>query len=145
MSILLTTSSGAEFLAPVLERLKTGLQSVATAAAGVLRIDDELHLNALEAEEEDAEVIKLRVTLNHRIGEAQLPELILAIDAQVRFSWLMLGHEPRSANELLMVYAGILAHGTALSAAECAPMIPQLSASSIRQAMRWAPYFSPVF
>jgi hypothetical protein len=50
----------------------------------------------------------------------------------------MLGREPRSTNELLMVYAGILAHGTALSAAECARMIPQLSASSIRQAMHWA-------
>ena len=35
-------------------------------------------------------------------------------------------------------YAGILAHGTSLTAAECARMIPQLSATSIRQAMRWA-------
>jgi hypothetical protein len=40
--------------------------------------------------------------------------------------------------ELLMAYAGILAHGTSLTAAECARMIPQLSATSIRQAMRWA-------
>ncbi len=39
-----------------------------------------------------------------------------------------------------MVYAGILAHGTALSAAETAPMIPQLSAASVRQAMKWASY-----
>ena len=37
-----------------------------------------------------------------------------------------------------MVYAGILAHGTALSAAETARMIPQLSAGTIRQAMRFA-------
>ena len=37
-----------------------------------------------------------------------------------------------------MAYAGILAHGTSLSAAECARMIPQLSATSIRLAMRWA-------
>ena len=37
-----------------------------------------------------------------------------------------------------MAYAGILAHGTSLTAAECARMIPQLSATSIRQAMRWA-------
>jgi hypothetical protein len=56
----------------------------------------------------------------------------------VRFSWVMLGREPRSGQELLMVYAGILAHGTSLTAAECARMIPQLSAASIRQAMRWA-------
>jgi TnpA family transposase len=37
-----------------------------------------------------------------------------------------------------MAYAGILAHGTSLTAAECARMIPQLSATSVRQAMRWA-------
>ena len=42
-----------------------------------------------------------------------------------------------------MVYAGILAHGTALSAGETARMIPQLSAASIRQAMRWAGDGSP--
>src|SRR3546814_9383220 len=61
---------------------------------------------------------------------------LLAVDAQVRFSWIMLGREPRSTEELLMVYAGIMAHGTSLTAAECARMIPQLSATSIRQAMR---------
>ena len=72
--------------------------------------------------------------LDLRIGEVQLPEVILAVDAQVRFSWIMLGREPRSTEELLMVYAGIMAHGTSLTAAECARMIPQLSATSIRQA-----------
>ena len=72
-----------------------------------------------------------------RVGEAQLPELILAVDAEVRFSWIMLGREPRSTHELLMVYAGILAHGTALSAAETARMIPQVSSPAVRQAMRW--------
>ena len=66
------------------------------------------------------------------------PELILDVDAQVRFSWIMLGREPRSTRELLMVYAGILAHGTALSAAETARMIPLLSPASVRQAMKWA-------
>jgi len=80
----------------------------------------------------------LRTALDRRIGEAQLPELILAVDAEVRFSWIMLGREPRSTHELLMVYAGILAHGTALSAAETARMIPQVSAPAVRQAMRWA-------
>jgi Tn3 transposase DDE domain len=46
--------------------------------------------------------------------------------------------KPRSEKELLMVYAGILAHGTSMSAAETARMMPQLSATSVRQAMRWA-------
>jgi hypothetical protein len=109
-----------------------------SATEGILRVDDDLHLTPLAALEEDPKLAKLRTALDKRVGEAQLPELILQVDAQVRFSWIMLGREPRSTRELLMVYAGILAHGTALSAAETARMIPQLSPASVRQAMKWA-------
>jgi hypothetical protein len=127
------------FLSPLLERLERGLKDVARAAdKGRLRIDDDVHLAALRAEDEDPKVEKLRQNLDRRIGDVQLPELILQVDAQVRFSWIMLGREPRSTQELLMVYAGILAQGTDLSAAETARMIPQLSANTVRQAMRWA-------
>jgi len=127
------------FLAPLLTRVRAGVAAVAKAAReGVLRVDDELHLTAMPAEDEDPKVIQLRAQLDKRLGEVQLPEVILQVDAQVRFSWIMLGREPRSTDELLMVYAGILAHGTSLTSAECARMIPQLSATSIRQAMRWA-------
>ena len=132
-------SKAATFLKPLLARVTAGVDAVAAAArSGVLRVDDELHLSPLPAEDEDPEVTKLRAALDHRIGEVQLPEVILAVDAQVRFSWIMLGREPRSTDELLMVYAGFMAHGTSLTAVECARMIPQLSATSIRQAMRWA-------
>jgi hypothetical protein len=112
--------------------------ALSAAAAGELQVDDELHLSPILAEEDDPELVKLRAALDRRIGEAQLPEIILGVDAEVRFSWIMLGREPRSASELLMVYGGILAHGTALSAAETARMILQLSAPAVRQAMRWA-------
>lgn len=101
-----------------------------------MSIDGDIHLPALAAEGENPDVEMLRRSLDQQIGDIQLPELILTVDSQVRFSWLMLGREPRSA-ELLLIYAGILGHGTALSAAEIARMIPQLSAESIRQAMRW--------
>jgi TnpA family transposase len=132
-------AKAADFLAPLLERVRAGVDAVAASTrAGVLRVDDQLHLAPLAADEEDPEVAKLRARLDQRIGEVQLPEVILSVDAQVRFSWIMLGREPRSGQELLMAYAGILAHGTSLTAAECARMIPQLSATSIRQAMRWA-------
>ena len=127
------------FLTPLLTKVRTGVAAVAKAARdGSLRADDELHLTAIPAEDEDPKVILLRAQLDQRLGEVQLPEVILQVDAQVRFSWIMLGREPRSTDELLMVYAGILAHGTSLTSAECARMIPQLSAVSIRQAMRWA-------
>jgi TnpA family transposase len=127
------------FLSPLLTRVRVGVAAVATAAReGTLRVDDELHLTTLPAEDEDPRVTHLRSQLDQRLGDVQLPEVILQVDAQVRFSWIMLGREPRSTDELLMVYAGILAHGTSLTSAECARMIPQLSAVSIRQAMRWA-------
>ena len=127
------------YLEPLIERAKAGVAAVAKAVeAGDLKVDDELHLTPLAAEEEEPELVKLRAALDHRIGEAQLPDLLLEVDAQVRFSWIMLGREPRSDKELLMVYAGILAHGTSMSAAETARMIPQLSAATVRQAMRWA-------
>ena len=136
---LLLPANAATFLKPLLAKVRAGVDAVAAAArSGALRVDDELHLSVLPAEDEDPEVIKLRAKLDLRIGEVQLPEVILAVDAQVRFSWIMLGREPRSTEELLMVYAGIMAHGTSLTSAECARMIPQLSATSIRQAMRWA-------
>jgi TnpA family transposase len=132
-------ANASTLLKPLLAKVRAGVEAVAVAArSGVLRVDEELHLSVLPAEDEDPEVIKLRAKLDLRIGEVQLPEVILAVDAQVRFSWIMLGREPRSTEELLMVYAGIMAHGTSLTAAECARMIPQLSATSIRQAMRWA-------
>ena len=132
-------ANASTLLKPLLAKVRAGVEAVAVAArSGVLRVDEELHLSVLPAEDEDPEAIKLRAKLDLRIGEVQLPEVILAVDAQVRFSWIMLGREPRSTEELLMVYAGIMAHGTSLTAAECARMIPQLSATSIRQAMRWA-------
>ena len=127
------------FLAPLLARVRGGVAAVAKAAReGTLRVDDELHLTVMPAEDEDPKVIVLRAQLDQRLGEVQLPEVILQVDSQVRFSLIMLGREPRSTEELLMVYVGILAHGTSLTSAECARMIPQLSAVSIRQAMRWA-------
>jgi TnpA family transposase len=127
------------FLDSLVERAEEGVAAVAKAAAkGGLRVDDDLHLTPLAAEEQDPQVAKLRDDLSDQIGEAQLPEIILDVDAQVRFSWIMLGREPRSSNELLMVYSGMLAHGTAMSAADTARMMPQVSCDNVRQAMRWA-------
>jgi hypothetical protein len=42
----------------------------AAAEAGTLRVDDELHLTPLAAEEEDPQVAKLRAALDRWIGEA---------------------------------------------------------------------------
>jgi hypothetical protein len=84
------------FLAPLLERARAGVDAVAAAVrTGALRVDDELHQAPLAADDESPEVTKLRHWLDQRIGEVQLPEVILAVDAQVRFSWIMRGRELR--------------------------------------------------
>jgi hypothetical protein len=91
------------YLEPLIERAKAGVSAVAKAVeAGELKIDDELHLTPLAAEEEEPELVKLRAALDHKIGEAQLPDVLLQVDSKVRFSWIMLGREPRSDKELLM-------------------------------------------
>ena len=52
------------FLEPLIERVQAGVAAVATAAeAGELRIDDELHLTPLAAEEDAPELKKLRAEL----------------------------------------------------------------------------------
>ena len=94
------------FLEPLLERAAAGVRAVAEAATdGRVTVDTALHLAPIVAEPEDPQLAKLRALLDRRIGEAQLPQLMLAVDAEVRYSWLMLGREPRSANELVMIYA----------------------------------------
>jgi hypothetical protein len=76
-----------DFLTPLLERVRTGVDALAAEARdGTLRVDEEIHL-APPAEEESPEVEALRAQLDHRIAEMQLPEAILAVDAQVHFSY----------------------------------------------------------
>ena len=60
---------------------------------------------------------------------------MLEVDSTTRFSWLLLGHEPGSRAELLMVYAAVLAHGTLLTAADIARMVPERASAAIRQMM----------
>jgi hypothetical protein len=48
---------------------------------------------------------------------------------------LLLGREPRSRSELLLVYAAVLAHGTSLSAADISRIVSELSPAAIRQIM----------
>ncbi|SEL29000.1 hypothetical protein SAMN05216387_1085 [Nitrosovibrio tenuis] len=72
--------------------------------------------------------------LDQRIAEAQLPDLILSIAAEVRFSWIILGREPRSHQELLMAYADILADCRTVGVDLC----PRIKRShSFRLFLRW--------
>jgi hypothetical protein len=125
-----------ELLEPVIEHLDQGLEKLREAVAnGAVRIDTAVHLTPLAAEGADAHLDAIRQAIFAQRPPGQLPEILLEIDSTVRFSWLLLGREPRSRSELLLVYAAVLAHGTSLSAADIARMIPELNANAIRQMM----------
>ncbi len=125
------------FLEPVVAHLDAGLTRLRDAAVrGELKIDSAIHVDPLKAKRTEASVEALRRALFDRHPEGQLPEILLEIDSHTHFSWLLLGREPYSRGELLMVYAAVLAHGTSMSAADIARMVPELSSSAIRQMMQ---------
>src|SRR5215471_2846316 len=103
----------------LLATLEAGLTSLAEAVeAGEVRVDDQgLHLQALEAEEVPPDLEPTQQALFKEIGVVQLPALLMAIDHETRFSWRLLGRSPTTEQELLTVYAALLAHGTELDAA----------------------------
>jgi TnpA family transposase len=122
----------------LLANLEAGLASLAEAVeAGEVLVDHTgLHLKALEAEERPPALEPTKQALFKEVGMVQLPELLMAIDHNTRFSWRLLGRSPTTEPELLTVYAALLAHGTELDAASVALMIPDLSETAIAEAMR---------
>lgn len=126
-----------EFLGPVLAHLHQRLELLDRAAEeGKVRIDKAVHLDPLEAQPGDIEADRLRRAIFEAHPPGQLPEIILEIDSATRFSWILLGREPRSRIELLMMYSAVLAHGASLSAAEISRMVPEISPAVIRQMMK---------
>lgn len=124
------------FMEPIVAHLDAGLAKLRDAAQrGELKIDSAIHIDVLAATKPVASVDALRGALFERHPGGQLPEILLEIDSSTHFSWLLLGREPHSRSELLMVYAAVLAHGTSMSAADLARMVPELSPSAIRQMM----------
>ena len=102
-----------------------------TRAAAVFRVAASSTIWYSEPIEADA----LRQRLYARVGRVQLPELLLSIDSETRFSWELMGREPQSAEELITVYAGVLAAASNLDAKTMAMMIPGQRASGVRRSM----------
>jgi TnpA family transposase len=125
-----------EFLEPLIEHLDQGLIVLRDATnRGDIRIDSAVHLDPLSVQTPNPAVEALRRAIFSARPDGQLPEIILEVDSTTRFSWLLLGREPGSRAELLMVYAAVLAHGTSLTAADIARMVPELASAAIRQMM----------
>ncbi|WP_157270902.1 Tn3 family transposase, partial [Azohydromonas aeria] len=126
-------------LMPLVAAIHAGMQALVEALrVGKVEIgtDRMLHLPALSALPDDGEPVRTREAIYQRIGDVQLPDLILEVDAATNFSDALLGHRATSSQELIAVYGALLAHGTDLDARGVAHMIPELDAAQILVAMR---------
>jgi hypothetical protein len=69
-----------------------------------LKIDGtKIHQHPLAPQEAPPELESVREELYASLPSIHLPELMMAIDSEVRFSWILLGREPANEQELLYV------------------------------------------
>jgi len=138
LSFLRLPENPKEYLASLVAAAKHGIDAVSQALArGELSIHEgDISLPKLEKEDVPPLVKQARDAIATHIGTIQLPELLLEMDVQTRFSKTLLGHAPQSEHELLLTYGALLGHGTEMNATEVALMIPSLSASEISVTMK---------
>ena len=120
------------------DELVTALAKLDSAVtAGHVRIEEgRLIIPRIKAVEEDAQREAIRRALFAQVGKAQLPDLLVEIDAATRFSWILLGRAPRSAQELIYLYAALIALGSDLTAADMARMTLGITADGVGEMMR---------
>jgi TnpA family transposase len=128
---------------PFLERLTghltaglAALEEAREAGRVTIGTDGALHLPALEALPGDGTPKRTRDLMFKEIGHAQFADMVMEMDARTGFSEVLLARKARDANELVALYAGLIAHGTELDAKSVAAMIPQLDPAHISTAMR---------
>lgn len=126
-----------EFLEPYLRQLPIKLKELADACeAGDFKIDKtRMSISPIEPEAPPAGYKEYKQLLAEEMGPIQLPELMLKIDAETRFSWRLLGRSPRDKVELISVYAALLVAGTNLSAKAVSMMTAGISAEEITATM----------
>jgi TnpA family transposase len=127
------------FLATLRTTLQAGLAALAEAVArGAVTIDENhsIRIPALKALDIDREPIRTRDTLFRTIGNTQLPDILVEIDAATGFSQHLLARRATNDRELLSVYAALLAHGTEVDAKGVASMIPGIEPAHVSAAMR---------
>ncbi|EWS60879.1 Transposase, TnpA family [Methylibium sp. T29-B] len=127
------------FLEPILAGMSVGLSALAEAAdQGHVEIgaDKLLHLPPIRPLDEEVEPRKTREAVFKHIGQVQLPDLLMEVDAATHFSEALLARRPSSSNELLAAYGALLAHGTDIDAKGVGSMIPGIDAAHIATAMR---------
>jgi hypothetical protein len=139
LQILGQPSNAKEFMAPILAGVSAGLSALAEAVErGRIEIgaDRLLHVPPLSALSDDTEPRKTREAVFQRIGDVQLPDILLEVDAATHFSEELLARRASSADELFALYGALLAHGTDNDAKGVSTMIPGIDVAPIAVAMR---------
>jgi TnpA family transposase len=127
------------FLEKLLKLIEAGLMAVSEAKEkGVLEIGDDgfIHLSALAALPDEATPKRTVELMFKQIGDVQLPDLMLEVDAHTNFSEILLGRRAKDERELVALYAALIAHGTEIDAKGVAAMIPGLDPAQVTGAMR---------
>jgi hypothetical protein len=139
LSLYSLPASADAFLDKLCSNIQVGLAALDEACgAGKVSIDAQgvIHLGALEALPDDAVPRRTRDLLFKDIGDVQFPDMILEMDSLTNFSEILLARRANDEDELVALYAALMAHGTEIDAKSVAAMIPQLDPARVSVAMR---------
>jgi hypothetical protein len=128
-------ASPEKYIARLEVQLEAGLSRLANAIeAGEASLDAKgVKLPKRLPGIKDPEVEQARQSVSDAFGHRQLCDIMVDIDRQTRFSWLLLGRPARSETELITLYTALLASGSNLSIADLARMIPSINAEALGQ------------
>ncbi len=139
ISALSLNADPEKFLTRLYAHLEAGLQALSEAVeAGEVKIDDSglVHIPAINALVQDSAVDGSRKVMFSIIGEVQIGDVIVEVDAATGFSEVLLGRRAKTTQELVSCYAALLAHGTENDAKGVAAMVPGVEVAHISAAMR---------
>lgn len=117
-----------KYLSSLDHHLAVGLKVLANAiGAGEASIDKiGVKLPKRQKGPKDPAVESAKRSIAASFGAPQLSDVIVEVDASTRFSWAILGRAPHSEDELIALYAALLALGSDLTMADLVRMVPFL-------------------
>src|SRR4029077_8161939 len=95
-----------------------------------------IHQHRLGPHDTPPDLPGFRDALLASLPMVHLPDILVDVDARVRFSWLLLGREPVSEEELLYLYVALLGHSMDIGAKRLSLMAPGLSVSGLTDALQ---------
>ena len=127
-----------EFLDQLSGHLEAAFEQLSDAVCFEhVRLDGtKLRTLALAPQDAPADIEAARAALSGALPTIHLPELMLEVDASVRFSWILLGREPASEIDLLYLYTALLGQAMDLGPQRLAMMAPELTVSGITDALQ---------